>query len=69
MPGNSDDLVRVFYLTGMPTVKDFQDAAMRIRSATNVYKLFTYNALRAMAMRGSADQIALAEQLVQQRTK
>jgi hypothetical protein len=62
MAGN-DDVVRVLRLPHTPTVPDFQKAATAIREATQIKRIFTYNAPRAMALRGTADQIALAERL------
>lgn len=62
MAGN-DDVVRVLRLPHTPTVPDFQKAATAIRQATQIKRIFTYNTPRAMALRGTADQIALAERM------
>ena len=59
----NDDVVRVLRLPHTATVPDFQKAATAIREATQIKRVFTYNAPRAMALRGTADQIALAEKL------
>ncbi len=64
VPNASDDVARVFYLTKTPTTQAFQQQAQQIRSATNIRKAFTYNAQRALALRGTVTQIALAEQMV-----
>jgi hypothetical protein len=64
VPGESDDIVRVFYMKHTQTVQDLQEAATLIRSMTGVRRLFTYNAPRAIATRGTAAQINLAEWLV-----
>jgi|SRR5579872_972500 len=64
MAGN-DDVVRVLRLPHTATVQDFQKAATAIREATQIKRIFTYNAPRAMAMRGTTDQVALAEKLAQ----
>lgn len=66
MPGTNDDVVRVLYLTGTANVQDFQKAATTIREATKIQKVFTYNAPRAVALRGTADQIATAERMAKQ---
>jgi hypothetical protein len=63
MPGTNDDVVRVLYLAHAKTTQDFQKSATAIREATQIKRVFTYNAPRAMAVRGTADQIALAERL------
>jgi hypothetical protein len=59
-----DHIVKVFYLTQTPTVQEFQAAATNIRKTTNIRRVFTYNGPRAMAIRGTADQIAHADRLV-----
>jgi hypothetical protein len=61
--GSRDDLVRVLYLTHTHTVQDFQKAATQIRVATNISKVFTYNTPRALALRGTVNQIKLAERI------
>lgn len=63
MPGTNDDVVQVLHLTNTPNVQDFQKAAVAIREATQIKAVFTYNAPRAVALRGTADQIVLAEKL------
>jgi len=66
VPGDQphdENVVRVLYLTHAGSVQDFQKTATQIRSATNITRMFTYNTGRALAVRGTADQIALAERL------
>ena len=60
-PGN---VVRVFYLTHAETTQKLQELATIVRSTGDIRRLFTYAAPRAMVARGTADQIALAEWLV-----
>lgn len=62
--GNSNDLVRVFFLSPAYNVQRFQQEAVRIRTAANLRRAFTCNAPRALTVRGTADQVATAEQLV-----
>jgi hypothetical protein len=64
MPGNDDDTVRIFYLTKAETVEALQQQATRIRSATGFRRAFTYNVLRALVVRGTAEQVAHAERLI-----
>ena len=64
MPGTNDDIVSVVYLTH--TGPAFQDVAKQIRSATQIQRVFTYNTPRFLALRGTADQIALAERLAKE---
>jgi hypothetical protein len=67
MPG-SGDAVRVFYLRDA-TVLAFQNVASDIRTVAGASKVFTYNALGALAVRGTADQIAAARNLINERFK
>lgn len=67
MPG-SNDVVRVFYLNTGPAGQ-FQELATLVRSLADARRLYTYNALRAVAVRGTADQMALLEWLFQQLDK
>ncbi|HEY6392918.1 MAG TPA: hypothetical protein VIX89_16675 [Bryobacteraceae bacterium] len=66
LAGGGEDVVRVFYLTHPGTVASFQKIAVQVRTTTQVRRLFTYNAPRAMALRGTDDQIAVAEQLIKE---
>jgi hypothetical protein len=59
--------VRVFYVKDVPNVKAFQQVATQIRTATQIRRVFTYNATYALAVRGTAGQIAMAEQMLQDR--
>ena len=63
--GDGADLVRVFYLPHTATVQAFQEAATLIRTIAEIRRVFTYNTPRALALRGTDDQIALAEWLLQ----
>jgi len=63
------NVVRVMRLTHAGNIQDFQKQATQIRGAANLTYIFTYNPLRAMAIRGTADQIAVAERMAQQLDK
>jgi hypothetical protein len=63
IPGGKDDIVHVLYLAKTGSVQAFQSAAIQIRATTQITRAFTYNAPKAFAVRGTADQIALAERL------
>ncbi len=69
VPGTDDDVVGVLYLPHTATVQDFQKAATRIREAAQIRRIFTYNTPRALALRGTAQQIAQAARLVQELDK
>ncbi len=59
-----DNVVRVFFVQNSTSVQEFQEIATAVRSLTEIRRVFTYNAQRAILMRGTPDQIALAEKLV-----
>ncbi len=56
--------VRVFFLNHAGSVQDFQNAASKVRTTAQIRRVFTYNTSRALVVRGSTDQLAVAEQLV-----
>jgi hypothetical protein len=60
----ADNIVRIFYLPNTPTVQSFQEVATMTRTIGDIRRAFTYNSPRALVLRGSADQIALADWLV-----
>jgi hypothetical protein len=64
----SGDAVRLFYLRNA-TIQAFQTVAADVRTAARAPKVFTYNALGAMAVRGTADQIAGAQNMIDERFK
>ena len=66
VPGTVDDVVRVFYITAAPTTQDFQEIATLVRTISNITRVFTYNAPKALVARGTAAQIQLAEWLVKE---
>ena len=66
VPGDlphDENVVRVLYLTHTGSVQDFQKAATQIRTATNITRVFTYNGSKALAVRGTAEKVALADRL------
>jgi len=62
-PDGGADLVRVFYLTHDETQEDTQEFVTLIRTTADIQRMFPYNAGRAIALRGTPAQIALAEWL------
>jgi general secretion pathway protein D len=59
-----DYVVKVFYIKNYTTVQELQEISVTVRSVTEIRRAFTYNALGAILLRGTADQIALAEKLI-----
>jgi hypothetical protein len=64
---DGENLVRVFYVKDAATVAAFQELATEIRTGTKIRRVFTYNETRALALRGTAAQLALAEQMLHDR--
>ena len=63
---NADDIVRLFFLPNTTTIQDFQEVATTIRTIAEIRQLYTLNVSRALAVRGTADQIAAAAFMVNQ---
>jgi hypothetical protein len=59
--------VRVFYVHDAPTPQAVQELATRIRTMAQIRRVFTYNASKAIAVRGTAEQVAAAEQMLKDR--
>lgn len=58
-------MVRVFYLKNATTVQELQEISTTVRSVAEIRRAFTYSAQNALLLRGTPDQIALAEKLIQ----
>lgn len=69
MRGDADNVVRVFYLNHAATPERLQEIAVYTRNATRIGRIFNYNSSRAIALRGTAAQVALADQLIAERDK
>lgn len=65
----ADDVVRVFYLNQSDSVQDFQRFVTGVRRTTKIPAAFTYNGPRALAVRGTTNEIAWADQLIKAQTK
>ena len=61
-----EDSVRVFYVPKTATMHAFQEAATMVRSIGDIRRIFTYNRPRAVVVRGTANQMALAAWLFSQ---
>jgi hypothetical protein len=69
VPGDGDDVLRVFYLANAPRPQDLQEVVTAVRSVVDVQRIFIYNNLSAVAVRGTAAQIAMVEWLVNELDK
>jgi hypothetical protein len=59
-PQPNENIIRVFYAGNAATIQSLQEAATLIRTMTDIRRVFTYNEPRAVAVRGTGDQVALA---------
>jgi hypothetical protein len=64
--GDLDNVVRVFFLTHTETIQNLQEVATLVRTIGDMRRMFTYNAPRAIAVKGTPEQIGLAEWLINQ---
>jgi len=64
-----NEVVRVFYLAPGDTVADFQKFVTDLRRTTNIREAFTYNGPRALALRGTVNEITWADQLIKAQNK
>jgi hypothetical protein len=67
--GAVDDVVSVFFLTHAESPQRLQQIATEVRSTTEVKRIFTYIAPRAMTVRGTAAQIAMADRMIAERDR
>ncbi len=58
--------VRVFRLANVRTAQDLQQLVNKLRSAASIQRVFPYTGLPAIALRGSAAQVGIAEQMIRQ---
>ena len=63
---DADDVVRLFFLPNTATIQDFQEIATTIRTIAEIRRVFAYNTPRAMAVRGTADQMAAAAFMIRE---
>jgi type II secretory pathway component GspD/PulD (secretin) len=61
----ADDIVRVYYLSQTATPTQLQQMVNAIRTTTNLTRLMPYPARKAVAMRGTTQQLTQAAQLIQ----
>jgi hypothetical protein len=69
LPSGGHDVVRIFYLAHAATVQRLQEIATQVRTEAKIPRAFTFTARTALALRGTAEQIALADRLVGERDK
>ena len=59
-----DNVVKVFYVQNATSVQEFQEITTAVRSVTEIRRVYSYNAQKAILVRGPADAVMLAEKLI-----
>jgi general secretion pathway protein D len=59
-----EHVTRVFYLQNLTTPQELQEALSAVRTISDVRKVFPYAAQNAILVRGTYDQVLLAEKLI-----
>jgi hypothetical protein len=62
-PGPNQNVMRIFYFANTPAILDFPEVAFLIQVLGDFQRVDRYDSLRALAVRGSSDQLALTEWL------
>jgi hypothetical protein len=63
LSGDKEGVTRVFYVAQAKSVQAFQEIAQVMRTIPEIRRTFTLNAQRAIIVRGTAPQVAMAEWL------
>jgi type II secretory pathway component GspD/PulD (secretin) len=64
-----DNMVQIFFFANTQTPLGVQEVINATRSISEVQRIFPYNALKAVCLRGSADGIALADWIMKELDK
>ena len=65
-PVGNDDTVRMFFLAHVSTSQQLQEIVTNLRAIIDIKRLFIYDTLHALAVRGTGSQNAMATWLVNQ---
>ncbi len=66
---HGDEVARVFHLTHVDTPQALQEITSQVRSTAQIRRAFVMNSQKAVAMRGTVAQIALADRLFREKDK
>jgi hypothetical protein len=69
VPGGNDDVVHVFYLTHVTNMKGMNELLTELRTTPHIMKAFVRSVPAALVLRGTADQIATAGQIIELRDR
>lgn len=61
---HEEQVTRIFYLQNVTSPQELQEVMSGMRTVVDVRKVFPINSQSAIAVRGSADQISLAEKVL-----
>jgi hypothetical protein len=64
LASGSENVMRVLWATTPTTIQEFQTMATALRTIAEIRRVFTYNKQQAIAVRGTAQQIGLANWLL-----
>lgn len=67
LPGDSEGVIRVLYLRPALSIEQFHQNAVEVRREVEIRRMFTFNDSRAIAVRGTAEQVTAAERLLRDR--
>ena len=66
LPNDPQNVVRVFYLASSQSAESLRKLATQVHEATGVGRLFVYGRLSALAVRGTAGQVATAQKMIEE---
>ena len=69
VPGGNDDVVHVFYLSHVTNMKGMNELLTELRTTPHIMKAFVRSVPAALVLRGTADQIATAGQIIELRDR
>ncbi len=67
--GGAENIVRIYFLAHAETPERLQEIAVEVRTGAMIRRAFLYNALRAIALRGTAEQLDMANRMIEERDK
>jgi hypothetical protein len=69
VPGGNNDVVHVFYLRPATNAQGMNELLTELRTTTHIMKAFIRSAPPALVLRGTADQITTAGQIIELRDR
>jgi hypothetical protein len=67
--GGGENIVRVYFLAHAATPERLQEIAVKVRTGGMIRRAFLYNAQRAIALRGTVEQLDMANRMIGERDK